>query len=112
MPEYVVLENRTVVLPSAEVLPHDLGEAGSEDLLVGAKTSLTWVPVLNQRAEEGPDGEVRVFDAESPDDAIDAYAQDENGQLVRPGTYRAISLRNWGDPVTLRAKTITERVRG
>lgn len=104
MPEYVILEKQTFAI---------IEKPGSGTIEVpSASVREGWTPVLNRTAEEGPDGQPRVFTADDDDAAIDSYAENENGELVRPGTYRAVALRNWGEPVTLRPTTKTERIRG
>lgn len=51
-----------------------------------------WLPILNEKAEHGPDGEMRIFKG-SKSQCIEAYAG-KNGEK-HPGDYRAPALRSW-----------------
>lgn len=102
MPEYVVLKNRQIALIDSD---HVRGSSIQAEALIQ-----TWVPILNQVAEEGPDGHVRRVEAEGPDEAIDLVAG-VDGDELKPGTYKAISWRNWAGSVTLKPKAAVDRTR-
>lgn len=68
----------------------------------------TYVPIMNERAEHGPDGAVRRFTATGDEDAITQYVGEP---VEKPGTYKAISWRAWSGAITKKpvVQTSTER---
>lgn len=73
--DYVVLER--VVLHATE------GAAGRE----------AWAPLLNQRSEQGPDGQPRVVAARSAEQAIKIATEEPDAH--RAGDYKAVPVRSW-----------------
>lgn len=67
-----------------------------------------WQPVLNQTAEQGPDGEPRVFKASGKAAAIRMHTGD--GADVIEGTWKAVPVSSWKGGETTRRVTASERL--
>jgi hypothetical protein len=88
---YVVLEAVTI----AESTEHP----GAE---------VVWAPVRNQTAEQGPDGQPRVFEAHNKTAAIRQHTG--TGEDVKPGSWKAIPVSSWKGGETTRTKITAERL--
>ena len=95
--EYVVLEMVTL---TADQVGEQLGNHRS--------SYVVWAPVLNAIAEEGPDGQPRVFLAASKTQAIRQHTGD--GADVIEGAWKAIPLSSWKGGETTKRVTASERL--
>lgn len=70
--------------------------------LTGYAATMLWLPVLNQTAEEGPDGQVRVIMASGQSAAIRQVTGPDGPDVVE-GTWKAVALASWrGGETTVR----------
>lgn len=67
-----------------------------------------WAPVLNATAEQGPDGQVRVFTAPGRAAAIRQHTG--FGADVVEGTWKAVAVSSWKGDETTKRKMDSEHV--
>jgi hypothetical protein len=71
-----------------------------------------WLPVRNLKVEHGPDGKVRVVNANSPRQAEKLAARDDDTserggrEVQRGGTFKAIPLRSWRGLSRFKSRTM------
>lgn len=88
---YIVLR----AIPLDDKLRDDLGMANT-------LTSTLWTPMLNEKADDGPDGEARVIKARNAAAAIRVVTGPDGPDIVE-GTWKAVALTSWkGGQVTRR----------
>lgn len=64
--------------------------------------TMLWLPVLNETAEQGPDGQVRVIMASGQPAAIRQVTGPDGPDVVE-GTWKAVALASWrGGETTVR----------
>jgi hypothetical protein len=90
-----------------KALQADASARVSLGLDVGLATA--WLPVLNQTAEQGPDGHVRVVMAANRDKAIEAVTGPDGPDIVE-GSYKAVALSSWRGGVTTRRTMKSDRL--
>lgn len=78
------------------------------ELLTDAGGFTGWAPILNATAEQGPDGEVRLFAARNDLQAIRLHTGD--GADTIPGTWKAVPWRSWKGGETTTTKVVAERL--
>jgi hypothetical protein len=80
-----------------------------EQVMLGTSAhDRAWAPVLNQTAEQGLDGQARVFTASGKMAAIRQHTG--AGEDVKPGTWKAIPVSSWKGGETTRTKVTAERL--
>lgn len=89
---YIVLER--VVLPAGDDSAHPAA-------------AVAWRPILAKKAEEGTDGEPRIFETGNDSQAIRAYTGD--GPDAIEGTFRAVAERAWKGGETITRTTAAKR---
>lgn len=105
--EYVVLEaiDFRPLIDEQDALTNAVTNLG---LAANRADFTAWLPVLNQTAEQGPDGEVRVFAAPGKSAAIRQHTGD--GADVIEGTWKAVPVSSWKGGEVTRRVTATERL--
>ena len=64
-----------------------------------------WLPLRNEKAQQGPDGEVRIVKANAPANAVkQATKVDGQDGVQRAGTFKSVPLRSWKGGRTYRNK--------
>ena len=92
-----------VILQAVRVRHNKLNEALGEDagLLPGGSHSgedgfiTLWLPLRNEKAEHGQDGEVRIVRSNAPANAIKLATKMEDSDAQREGSYKSVPLRSW-----------------
>lgn len=70
--------------------------------------TIAWLPVLNQTAAEGPDGQPRVFTAGGKPAAIRQHTGD--GADVIEGAWKAVPVSSWKGGEATKRVTASERL--
>jgi hypothetical protein len=92
-----------VVLKAVPLDVLDLDEAQQAAVGLGhSHVTTMWMPVLNQTADEGPDGQIRVIEARDQAKAIEAVTGPDGPDILE-GSWKAVALSSWrGGAVTRR----------
>lgn len=100
-----------VVLRAVPLAALDLDEA--QRTVVGltkhSPVTTLWMPVLNTRAEEGPDGHVRVVQAAHQAAAI-RQVTGPDGPDILEGSWKAVALSSWRGGETTRRTMKSDRL--
>lgn len=106
--DYIVLQ-RIDLKVGADALPEGLNGLHPD----APGVVYLWRPLRNEKAEHGPDGELRVVTSARGDEhaiklatKLDSDAPTD-AEAQRPGTFRAIPLRNWKGTVSYENEVVT-----